>query len=107
MNFAPSVPWYRRFSVGDRWPNKTHWKVFEAEVRGSWLLIERHTQKCTCSYCRGEHGHKFFWMPTEKVHGWRVLNFWHRLYIRWVPHTKNTEPRCSKAANYQVHQLNK
>jgi hypothetical protein len=85
MNFAPNVPWYRRFVVGDQWPNKTSWKVLEADIRGSWLLVERHTRGCTCSYCRGEHGHSLFWMPADKQRGWRVINLFHRLYIRWIP----------------------
>lgn len=102
MNFAAHTPWYRRFAVGDRWPNKTSWKVFEAEFRSAWLLIERHTRGCTCSYCRGEHGHRLFWMPADRARGWRVLNLFHRLYIRWVPHSKYQEPRYSKAANYQI-----
>jgi|KBSSwiStaDraftv2_1062776.scaffolds.fasta_scaffold1589723_1 hypothetical protein len=102
MNFAPSTPWYRRFVLGDRWPNKTSWKVLEAEIRGSWLLVERHTSGCTCSYCRGEHGHKLFWMPAEKARGWRVINLFHKLYVRWTPHPRNAEPRYSKEANFQV-----
>ncbi len=107
MNFAKSVPWYRRFAIGDRWPNKTWWKIFEAEIRGGWLLIERHTAECTCSYCRGEHGHGLLWMPADRACGWRVLNFFHRLYIRWVPHTKHAEPEYTKEANYQVHSTHK
>jgi hypothetical protein len=102
MNFAKSVPWYRRFTIGDHWPNKTSWTVFEAQLCGAWLRIERHTSGCTCSYCRGEHGHGLLWLPADRARGWRVLNFFHRLYIRWVPHTKHAEPRYSLDANYQV-----
>ena len=31
----------------------------------------------------GEHGHGLLWLPQDKVRGWRVLNFFHRLYVRW------------------------
>jgi hypothetical protein len=82
MNFTPSR--YRRFVFGDRWPNKTSWKVMEADICGSWLLVERHTRGCSCSYCRGEHGHGLFWFPADS-RGWRVVNLFHRLYIRWMP----------------------
>jgi hypothetical protein len=102
MNYAPTVPWYRRFAFGDPYPNTFSWKVFEAEMRGAWVLVERHTRECTCSYCRGEHGHGFLWLPSDRKRGWRVLNFWHRLYVRWVPHSRHAEPRYSKEANYQV-----
>ncbi len=88
MNFHSSVPWYRRFIVGDRWPNQTSWRVFEADVRGVLLIVERHTRKCECSYCRGVHSHAFVWLPADRKHGWRVLNFFHRLYIRWAPVTQ-------------------
>lgn len=85
MNFASSVPWYRRFTVGDSWPNKSSWQVFSAQVRGASLLIERHTRECGCSYCRGEHGHDLLWLPENKSrNSWRVLNFFHRLYVRWT-----------------------
>lgn len=103
MNFNPSVPWYRRFVIGDRWPNKTSWKVLEANPGRVWLIVERHTRGCSCSYCRGEHGHRLFWMPKDMARGWRVLNLFHRLYIRWVWHSPHAEPRYSKDANYQVH----
>lgn len=85
MNWHASVPWYRRFSFGDQFPNKASWRVLEADIRGASLLVERHTKECTCSYCRGEHGHKFLWLPQDRgPKSWRVLNFWHRLYIRWT-----------------------
>jgi hypothetical protein len=84
-NFAPHVPWYRRFVFGDRWPNKTSWKVLEADIRGSWLIVERHTRACTCSYCRGERGHGLLWLPEDRERGWRVINVLHRLYVRWIP----------------------
>jgi hypothetical protein len=100
MNFAPHVPWYRRVVFGDRWPNNTSWKLLEAEICGAWLIVERHTKGCNCSYCRGEHGHKLFWMPGAR--GWRVVNLFHRFYMRWVPHSRGAEPHYSKAANYQV-----
>lgn len=83
MNYEASVPWYRRFRFGDPWPNKTSWTVFEARWR-TWVLVERHTRECTCSYCRGMHGHGLLWLPKDR-RGWRVLNFFHRLYIRWAP----------------------
>jgi hypothetical protein len=102
VNFAKSTPWYRRFIIGDRWPNKTAWNLLEAEIRGTWLLVERHTRGCSCSYCRGEHGHGLLWLPADKAMGWRVINLFHRLYIRWVPHRHNHEPRYSKEANYQI-----
>jgi len=89
MNFAPSTPWYRRFAIGDRWPNKTSWKLLEARWLGSWLLVERHTSGCTCSYCRGEHGHSMLWMSKDRSKGWRVINLFHRLYIRWTPVTSH------------------
>lgn len=85
MNWHPDVPWYRRLVIGDPFPNTTSWKVLEAEVRGAWLLVERHTRACQCSYCRGEHGHGFLWLPRERRYGWRVINFFHRLYVRWAP----------------------
>ncbi len=85
MNFASHVPWYRRFVFGDRWPNKTSWKVLEADIRGSWLIVERHTRECSCSYCMGEHGHGLIWLPETKRFGWCVINLFHRLYIRWIP----------------------
>lgn len=107
MNFTSSVPWYRRFVVGDRWPNKTSWTVFEANTLGVWLCIERHTRECLCSYCQGTHGHGLLWLPADRKRGWRVLNFFHSLYIRWVYHSKHTEPRYSKEANYQVHEREK
>lgn len=85
MNFYPSVPWYRRFVVGDRWPNETHWQVFFADIAGASLIVERHTRACTCSYCRGEHGNGLLWLPTDKgPNSWRVLNFFHRVYVRWT-----------------------
>jgi hypothetical protein len=85
MNFASHVPWYRRFVFGDPWPNKTSWKVLEADVRGSWLIVERHTRDCTCSYCRNEHGRGVLWLPQDRKRGWRVINLFHWLYIRWIP----------------------
>lgn len=84
MNFAPNIPWYRRFVVGDRWPNETSWKLLEADIRGSWLLVERHTRDCSCSYCRGEHGRGLIWLPEDRKRGWHIINLFHRLYIRWV-----------------------
>lgn len=100
MNFAPNTPWYRRFVVGDQWPNKTSWDVFQADWLGTWLKIERHTGLCTCSYCRGTHGHRLLWLPADRKRGWRVLNFFHRIYVRWAP--RWTERRYSLDANYQV-----
>jgi hypothetical protein len=86
MNFAPHVPWYRRFVFGDQWPNKTHWNWLQAEFRGAHIIVERHKpRECSCSYCEGEHGHGMFWMPSERKYGWRVINLFHRVYIRWVP----------------------
>lgn len=82
MNWAKSVPWYRRFVIGDQWPNKTSWYVLQAQIRGTRILVERHTRGCTCSYCRGEHGNGPLWLPRDK-RGWRVINLFHRLYIRW------------------------
>jgi hypothetical protein len=85
MNFHPSVPWYRRFVWGDPWPNKTHWNVLQADICGAYLAVERHTRGCTCSYCRGEHGHWPLWLPENKgPNSWRVINIFHRLYIRWT-----------------------
>ena len=84
MNFPPSVPWYRRFAFGDPWRNKTSWYVFQCRIRDTWLIIEIHTRECSCSYCCGEHGHTMLWLPSDRKHGWRVLNFFHRLYIRWT-----------------------
>jgi hypothetical protein len=83
MNWASSVPWYRRFVIGDRWPNKTHWFVLQAQIRSARILVERHTRDCTCSYCRGEHGRGLLWLPQDRKLGWRVINLFHRLYIRW------------------------
>jgi len=86
MNFARHVPWYRRFVFGDQWPNKTHWNWLQAEFRGAYIIVERHKpRECSCSYCEGEHGHGMFWMPSERRYGWRVINLFHRVYIRWVP----------------------
>ena len=86
MNFASHVPWYRRFVLGDQWPNKTHWNWLQAEFLGSWIIVERHKpRECSCSYCEGEHGHGILWMPKERRHGWRVINLFHRVYIRWIP----------------------
>jgi hypothetical protein len=85
MNFDPRVPWYRRFILGDQWPNKTSWNVMQADVAGAWVIVERHTRECTCSYCRGEHGHGLLWLPKDRgCNSWRVLNFFHRLYVRWT-----------------------
>lgn len=89
MNFPSTAPWYQRFVIGDQWPNKTHWQVLLAEIAGAHVIIERHTRDCTCSYCRGEHGHSLLWLPEDKGrNSWRVLNFFHRLYVRWTL-TKN------------------
>lgn len=85
MNWAIIVPWYRRWSVGDRWPNKYSRYLFQCEVLGHHVLVERHKLGCTCSYCRGEHGHRLLWLPEDKSrHSWRVLNFFHKIYIRWT-----------------------
>ena len=97
-----NVSGWQRFVLGDPRPNKTSWNLLDVQIRGRWLLIERHTKDCSCSYCSGEHGHKFFWMPADRARGWRVINLFHRLYMRWVPHRRNCEPRYSKEANYQV-----
>jgi hypothetical protein len=85
MNFYPSVPWYRRFVIGDRWPNKTWWHLLQADVFGACLLVELHTRECSCSYCRGEPGHGLLWLPKDRgPNSWRVLNLFHRVYIRWT-----------------------
>ena len=85
MNFLPSVPWYRRFATGDPWPNKTSWQVLFVDVFGASVIVERHTRGCTCSYCRGEHGHGILWLPADKGrNSWRVINLFHRVYVRWT-----------------------
>ncbi|MEY9228620.1 hypothetical protein ABIF68_007832 [Bradyrhizobium japonicum] len=83
MNWAKSAPWYKRFVIGDQWPNKTSWYVLQAQIRGTHILVERHTRDCTCSYCRGEHGSGPLWLPQARGRGWRIINLFHRLYIRW------------------------
>lgn len=85
LNFPPSLPWYRRFEIGDRWPGKTTRQIFSADVRGASILIERHTRDCTCSYCRGGHGRGLIWLPVDRgPNSWRVLNLFHRVYVRWT-----------------------
>jgi hypothetical protein len=85
MNYNPSTPWYRRFQFGDQFPNKEFWYVFQASIRGATVLVERHTHLCRCSYCRGEHGHGMLWLPKDRSrNSWRVVNLFHRVYIRWT-----------------------
>lgn len=56
----------------------------QANIFGAALIIERHTKECTCSYCHGEHGHGLLWWPKDRHKGWRVINLFHRVYVRWT-----------------------
>jgi hypothetical protein len=52
------------------------------------MLFERHTNRCSCSYCMGLKKKIGLWLPEDKSwNSWRVIYFklfGYNFYLRWT-----------------------